>query len=136
MCIKLVTSLGRVQSSFHCIPYNKWYRTNNNYICHPSVLISYQYILILIISHPASLPPDLYYLSVLLYRLMCYREPDKGFIGGINLDKKFTDRDQSTSTISILADKQTTPPHICVLSEYYQPSPSSLKTRINSLIFS
>ena len=50
---------------------------------------------------------------------LCYREPDKGFIGGINLDKKFTDRDQSTSTISILADKQTTPPHICVLSEYY-----------------
>ena len=37
---------------------------------------------------------------------MCYREPDKGFIGGINLDKKFTDRDQSTSTISILADEE------------------------------
>ena len=50
---------------------------------------------------------------------LCDRQSDKGFIGGINLDKKFTDRDQSTSTISILADKQTTPPHICVLSEYY-----------------
>ena len=62
---------------------------------------------------------------------LCSRLSDKGFIGGINLDKKYTDRDQSTSTNSILADKKNKKYYPIIL-----PSLSSSKTRKNSLIFS